>query len=70
MKYKIACRTYRDWNECPTLCESYLEIEACYFKIKKGFVAVWFEDNDTQIPDIYINANDVLTIEPIKEEEE
>lgn len=28
MKYKIACRTYRDWNECPTLCESYLEIEA------------------------------------------
>lgn len=44
MKYKIACRTYRDWNECPTLCESYLEIEARFFKIENGFVAAWFED--------------------------
>lgn len=70
MKYKIACRTYRDWNECPTLCESYLEIEACYFKIKKGFVALWFEGNDTRNPDTYINANDVLIIDRIGEEKE
>ncbi|MFJ6909401.1 MAG: hypothetical protein ACIRZM_04140 [Ligilactobacillus ruminis] len=70
MKYKIACRTYRDWNECPTLCESYLEIEARFFKIENGFVAAWFEGNESRIPDIYINANDVLTIEPIKGEEQ
>lgn len=68
MKYKITCRSYRDWNEYPTLCEFYLEIEAQFFKIENGFVAFWFEDNESRIPDIYINANDVLTIEPIMEE--
>lgn len=65
MKYKIACRSYRDWKEYPLLCESYLEIEAQFFKIENGFVAAWFEDNESRTPDIYINANDVLTIEPI-----
>lgn len=65
MKYRIACRTYVDWNEYPQLRESYLEIEAWFFEIENGFVAAWFEDNDTQIPDIYIKANDVLTIERI-----
>ena len=39
MKYKITCRSYRDWKEYPTLCESYLEFEARFFKIENGFVA-------------------------------
>ena len=38
-------------------------IESWLFKIKKGFVSVWFEDNDTQEPDLYIKADDVLMIE-------
>ena len=39
MKYKITCRSYRDWKEYPLLCESYLEFEARFFKIENGFVA-------------------------------
>ena len=70
MKYKITCRSYRDWKEYPLLCESYLEFEAQFFKIENGFVAFWFEDNDTRNPDTYINANDVLIIERIGEEKE
>lgn len=35
---------------------------------KNGVINVWTERNETQIPDMAINANDVLTIEPIKEE--
>lgn len=70
MKYKIMCRSYRDWKEYPLLCESYLEFEARFFKIENGFVALWFEDNDTRNPDTYINANDVLIIDRIGEEKE
>ena len=57
MKYKITCRTYRDWNECPTLCESYLEIEARFFKIENGFVAAWFEDSDN-----FLAFSDILEV--------
>ena len=71
MKYRIKYREYYRPNDqyslhLPVRSQ---EIEAEYFKIKNGFVAVWFEDNKTQIPNLYINANDVLTIKPIKEEE-
>ena len=41
-----------------------------YDKIRKKFVVIWFEDNDTQAPDFYINVDDVLTIERIGEEKE
>lgn len=64
MKYRIECRRY----SCPSndkLEESLLVFVVQSFKIKKGFVGMWSEYNDTQIPDIYINANDVLTIEPL-----
>ena len=40
-------------------------IEAWFFKIRKKFVVIWFEDNDTQAPDFYINVDDVLTIERV-----
>ena len=59
MKYKIR---YRIWGE-RGLIGGVSVIEAWLFKIKKGFVSVWFEDNDTQEPDLYIKANDVLMIE-------
>lgn len=59
MKYKIR---YRIWNE-RGLIGGVSVIEAWLFKIKKGFVSVWFEDNDTQEPDLYIKADDVLMIE-------
>jgi len=66
MKYKIRHRAYH--NSYPQLAESVLAVEARFFKIENGFVAAWFADRKT-FPDIYINANDVLTIEPIEEEE-
>ena len=59
MKYKIR---YRIWDE-RGLIGGVSVIEAWLFKIKKGFVSVWFEDNDTQEPDLYIKADDVLMIE-------
>ena len=59
MKYRIK---YREWDE-RGLIEGVSVIEAWLFKIKKGFVSVWFEDNDTQEPDLYIKADDVLMIE-------
>ena len=61
MKYKIR---YRIWDE-RGLIEGVSVIEARLFKIKKKFVVIWFEDNDTQEPDLYINVDDVLTIETL-----
>lgn len=66
MKFKITYRAYD--NACGTdhlLDEFILEIGAWFFEIKNGFVSIWTERNKTQIPDFYINANDVLIIEPI-----
>ena len=65
MKYKIRYREYDEGD----FVRGVSVIEARFFKIENGFVAAWFEDNDTQAPDLYINANDVLTIKRIEEEE-
>ena len=61
MMFKIRYREYDEGD----FVKGVSVIEACLFKIKKGFVSVWFEDNDTQEPDLYINANDVLTIKTL-----
>ena len=61
MKYRIK---YREYDE-RCLIEGVSVIEVWFFKIKKCFVHVWFEDNDTQSPDLYINVDDVLTIERV-----
>ena len=61
MKYRIRYRMYDKRG----LIDGVSEVEACDFEIKKGFVSMWFEYNDTQTPDFYVNANDVLTIERV-----
>lgn len=69
MKYKITCRSYTYSGECPRLNECLREIEARYFEIKNGFVSIWTEQNGSGWSDIRINANDVLTIERIDDEQ-
>ena len=64
MKYRIKYRRY-SYPRKGKLEESLLAIVVQSFKIKKGFVSMWFEYNDTQTPDFYVNANDVLTIERV-----
>lgn len=64
MKCRIRYRKYRNTYE-GTLEESILAVEARFFKIENGFVVIWLEDNENQTPDIYINANDVFTIESL-----
>ena len=59
MKYRIRYRMYDKRG----LIDGVSEVEACGFEIKKGFVSIWDMFNDTTSPDLYINANDVLTIE-------
>lgn len=61
MMFKIRYREYDEGD----FVKGVSVVEAWLFKIKKGFVAAWFEDNDTQTPDLYINANDVLTIKTL-----
>ena len=61
MKYKIRYREYDEGD----FVKGVSVIEAWFFKIRKKFVVIWFEDNETQGPDLYINANDVLTIERV-----
>ena len=55
---------YREYDE-GDFVKGVSVIEARFFKIENGFASVWFEDNDTQAPDLYINANDGLTIETL-----
>ena len=55
---------YREYDE-GDFVRGVSVIEARFFKIENGFVAAWFEDNKTQIPNLYINANDVLTIKTL-----
>lgn len=69
MKYKITCRSYTYSGECPRLNECLREIEARYFEIKNGFVGIWTEQNGSEWHGIRINANDVLTIERIDDEQ-
>lgn len=61
MKYRIRYREYDEGD----FVRGVSVIEARFFEIENGFVAAWFEDNETQIPDLYINANDVLTIKTL-----
>lgn len=68
MKYKITCRAYTYSGECPQLNEYLREIEARYFEIKNGFVGIWTEQNGSEWP-VRINANNVLTIERIDDEQ-
>lgn len=67
MKYKIKYRDYfyPDDQYRLRLPVRSQEIKARFFEIENGFVAFWFEDNDTRNPDTYINANDVLMIESL-----
>lgn len=65
MKYRIRYRMYDKRG----LIDGVSEVEACDFEIKKGFVSIWDMFNDTTSPDLYINANDVLAIKLIEEEE-
>ena len=67
MKYKIRYRKYCNAYK-GTIEESVLAVEAQYFEIENGFVGIWTERNRNQDPDISVNAKDVFTIEPIKEE--
>ena len=69
MKYKIICRAYTYSGGCPQLNEYLREIEARFFEIEHGFVGIWIDRNRNQYPDISVNVNDILTIEPIEEEE-
>lgn len=61
MKYRIRYRMYDKRG----LIDGVSEVEACDFEIKKGFVGIWTEQNETPNPDFYVNANDVLMITPI-----
>lgn len=51
------------------LAESVSLVKAQLFKIENGLVSIWTGDNEIQIPNIRINANNFLTIKRIKEEE-
>lgn len=64
MKCRIRYRKYRNTYE-GTLEESILAVEARFFKIENGFVVIWLKDSETSTPDLYINVNDVFTIEPL-----
>lgn len=61
MKYRIRYREYDEGD----FVKGVSVIEAWFFEIRKKFVVIWFEDNEAQGPDLYINANDVLTIERV-----
>lgn len=67
MKYKIK---YRDYFYCSDQYRPHLpvrsqEIKAWFFEIENGFVSIWTERNKTQIPDFYVNVDNVLTIERV-----
>jgi len=68
MKFKIFYRDYLYTDEyslqIPVRSQ---EIEADDFVIKRGFVGIWTEKNETPIPDIYINVDNVLTIKRIED---
>lgn len=67
MKYKIK---YRDYFYPDDQYRLHLpvrsqEIKARFFEIENGFVVIWLKDSETSTPDLYINVNDVFTIEPL-----
>ena len=65
MKYRIEYRECDVDDDQGGLVEFLSAVEARSLEIKNGFVAAWFEDNKTQIPNLYINANDVITIKTL-----
>lgn len=66
MEYRIKYREYDEHDDDQDgLVEFLSAVNAWFFEIENGFVSIWTERNKTQIPDFYINANDVLTIEPL-----
>ena len=66
MMFKIR---YREYDE-RCLIEGVSVIEAQAFAFENRFVGILTNQSETQGPDLYINANDVLTIKRIEEEEE
>ena len=61
MKYKIRYREYDEGD----FVKGVSVIEAQAFAFENRFVSIWTVHNDTQTPDLYINANDVLTIKTL-----
>lgn len=71
MKFEIIYRTYRGACDADVLLnESFWKIRAQSLEIEDELVAAWTEYRRDQwdVPDVVINANDVLTIKPIMEE--
>lgn len=71
MKFEIIYRTYRGACDADVLLsESFWKIRAQSLEIEGELVAAWTEYRRDQwdVPDVVINANDVLTIKPIMEE--
>lgn len=64
MKYLIKYRKYF-YPRNGKLEESLLTFKVRAFEIENGFISIFTVHNETPIPDIRINVNDVLTIEPI-----
>ena len=69
MKFKIIYRAYAYSGRHPQLDEYLREIDARSFCTKDGFVQVWTERNETEIPSMIVNANDLIMIEPIDDDE-
>ena len=65
MKYRIRYREYDEGD----FVRGVSVTEAEGFIFKNNFVSIWTECSGTQAPDLYINANDVLTIKRVEEEE-
>ena len=61
MKYKIRYREYDEGD----FVKGVSVIEAQAFAFENRFVGIWTEQNETPIPDLYINTNDVLTIKTL-----
>ena len=69
MKFKIIYRAYAYSGRHPQLDEYLREIDARSFCTKDGFVHIWTERNETEIPSMIVNANDLIMIEPIDDDE-
>jgi hypothetical protein len=65
MKYRIEYREYDDADDQGRLVEFLSAVDARSFMFENGFVSIWTESGGTQTPDLYVNANDVLTIKQI-----
>lgn len=66
-QYRIKYKQYH-YTGTDRLRENIVVAKAWAFEIEHGFVGIWIDRNRNQYPDIAVNVNDVLTIEPIEEE--